>query len=75
MSAGGLKDTADLIMSVERDPATGRWRVIADDGSILEGDFSTAAAAWRWVDDRAEGLEVRQGRVLGADPSLWGMTR
>ena len=54
-----------IIMSVERDDA-GRWRVVADDGSILEGDFSTAAAAWRWVDDRAEGLEVRQGRILGA---------
>jgi hypothetical protein len=41
----------DLIMSVERDDA-GRWRVIADDGSVLEDGFSTHAAAWRGIDDR-----------------------
>lgn len=42
----------DIIMTVERDAASGRWRVIADDGSVLEDGFSTHAAAWRWADDR-----------------------
>jgi hypothetical protein len=35
--------THDIIMSVERDPASGRWRVVADDGSILEDGFSMRA--------------------------------
>ena len=62
----------DLIMSVERDYA-GRWRVVADDGSVLEDGFSTHAAAWRWIDDRT-GDGVRDAgtrdRVRNA-----GMTR
>ena len=44
----------DLIMSVERDPASGRWRVIADDGSILEADLPSVGAARRWIADRAD---------------------
>lgn len=49
---GGVAE--EIVMSVSRDPASGKWRVEADDGSILEDGFSTAGAARRWIMDRAE---------------------
>jgi hypothetical protein len=49
---GGVAE--EIVMSVSRDPASGKWRVEADDGSILEADFRTAASASRWIADRAD---------------------
>lgn len=48
----------DLVLSVERDPASGRWRVIADDGSVVETDLPSAGAARRWIEDRADLSDV-----------------
>ena len=57
--------TDDLIMTVERDPASGRWRVVADDGSILEDGFVSRGAALRYIEDRAD-VSDRQVRALVA---------
>lgn len=46
-------EAVELVMSVSRDPKTGRWLVCGDDGSELE-DFSTAGAARRWIADRSD---------------------
>jgi hypothetical protein len=51
MARGGA---IEIVMSVERDPASGKWRVVGDDGSVLEDGFSTAGAARRWIADRSE---------------------
>lgn len=64
---GGVAD--ELVLSVERDPATGMWRVEADDGSILEADFRTAASASRWMADHSD-LSDQDARsvVMRASP-------
>ena len=43
-----------IIMSVEADGLTGKYRVCGSDGSVLEDGFSTAAAARRWIADRSD---------------------
>ena len=58
----------DIIMSVLRDAASGRWQVVGDDGSVLEDGFSTHAAAWRWIDDRS-GDGVRDAATHASRPA------
>jgi hypothetical protein len=41
----------DLILSVARDPISGGWRVVADDGSVCE-TFATRTAARKWIEDQ-----------------------
>ena len=58
-----------IIMSVER-AADGRWLVRGDDGSELEGPFSSRGSATRWIEDRSE-LDDRQvrSRVVRCNPA------
>lgn len=58
-----------LIMSVERDPATGIYTVVGDDGSIIETDLLSAGAARRFIADRTD-LDDREVRsmVMRASP-------
>ena len=62
--------TGEVVMTVQRDPQSGRWQVRGDDGSILE-DFISRGAAQRWCDDRAD-LSDREVRsmVERASPRL-----
>jgi hypothetical protein len=53
-----------IIMSVERDPASGRWQVIGSDGSTLEGPFASRGAALRWIEDRADPSDVEMRSML-----------
>jgi hypothetical protein len=63
-------EAIEIVMGVARDPASGLWRVEADDGSILEADFRTAASAARWIADRAD-LDDREARstIMRASPA------
>jgi hypothetical protein len=54
--------TDDLVLSVSR-ADDGRWFVRGDDGSELEGPFSSRGAAARWIEDRAD-LDDRDLRSM-----------
>jgi hypothetical protein len=51
MTGGGADE---LIMGVERDPQSGLWRVMGDDGSICEDGFASSGAARRYIEDRSD---------------------
>ena len=59
----------NIIMSVSR-ADDGRWFVRGDDGSELQGPFSSRGSAMRWIEDRAD-LDDRDLRsmVSRASPS------
>jgi hypothetical protein len=46
------------------DDSTSRWRVVDDDGTIVEDGFATNAQALRWADDHTRNaLAIRRARI------------
>ena len=41
-------------LSVRFDEATGRWRVVDGNGSIIKDGFATDAPGWKWADAHSD---------------------